>query len=103
MGVGAEGVGAELRLTDSCGIAMRGALATGLGNARLGTRAVAAGALEGRGLGVVARDEGCFGNGTTLTDVLRGFSSSFSRSIGKLKTKPCSPRDRRIKNQRKEF
>jgi len=81
---------------------MRGALAAGLGNVRLGLKAAATGAFEGLGLGVLARG-GCFGNGTSLTEVLRGFSSGFSRSIGKLKTKPCSPRDRKIKNQRKEF
>ena len=75
MGVGvAIGVGVELRLPGSCGAAMRGALA-GLESARLGLKAAATGAFEGLGLGVLAR--GCFGNGTSLTEVLRGFSSGF--------------------------
>jgi hypothetical protein len=82
---------------------MRGALAAGLENARLGLKAAATGAFEGLGLGVAAREGGCFGNGTTLTELLRGFSSGFSRLSGKLKTKACSPKERKIKNQRKEF
>jgi hypothetical protein len=81
---------------------MRGALAAGLENVRLGIKATT-GAFEGLGLGVTAREGGCFGNGTTLTELLRGFSSGFSRLSGKLKTKACSPRERQIKNQRKEF